>query len=77
MLADSVGYIALVMNLYSMSSSGEYRLRSMSLAANMLYIVYGLLIAAVPIVVGCSIATFLHAYHLRRLKLKTSIHEKH
>ncbi len=69
-LIDCIGYGGLVINLYSMSTKGEYKLRLISLIANIIYIIYGLLISATPIIVGCTIAVFLHGYHLRRLKIK-------
>jgi len=69
-LIDCIGYGGLVINLYSMSTNGEYKLRLISLIANIIYILYGVLISATPIIVGCAIAVFLHGYHLRRLKIK-------
>ncbi|KQC29459.1 hypothetical protein [Flagellimonas eckloniae] len=69
-LIDSIGYGGLAINLYSMSVKGEYRLRLMSLIANIIYILYGAIISATPIIAGCTIAVFLHGYHLRRLKIK-------
>lgn len=69
-LIDCIGYGGLVINLYSMSTKGEYKLRLVSLIANTVYILYGALISATPIIVGCTIAVFLHGYHLRRLKIK-------
>ena len=71
-LIDCIGYGGLVINLYSMSTKGEYKLRLISLIANVVYILYGTLISATPIIVGCSIAVLLHGYHLRRLKIKTN-----
>jgi hypothetical protein len=71
-LIDCIGYGGLVINLYSMSTKGEYKLRFISLIANIIYIAYGVLISATPIIVGCTIAVFLHGYHLRRLKIKKS-----
>ncbi|WP_298545691.1 hypothetical protein [uncultured Aquimarina sp.] len=68
-LIDSIGYIALVINLYSMSTKGEYKLRLISLIANAGYILYGALISATPIIVGCTIAVLLHGYHIRRLRI--------
>ncbi|MFD0963530.1 hypothetical protein [Pseudofulvibacter geojedonensis] len=68
-LVDCIGYAALVINLYSMSTKGEYKLRLISLIANAGYILYGLLIGALPIIIGCTIAVFLHGYHLRRLSV--------
>lgn len=74
-LIDSIGYVALVINLYSMSTKGEYKLRVVSLVANVLYIFYGTLIGATPVIVGCTIAVFLHAYHIRRLRIKKLIND--
>ncbi|MFY0604312.1 MAG: hypothetical protein JXQ93_10200 [Flavobacteriaceae bacterium] len=71
-LIDSIGYAALVINLYSMSTKGEYKLRMISLIANIGYILYGILISALPIIIGCTIAVFLHGFHIRRLQLKNN-----
>ncbi|WP_411893696.1 hypothetical protein [Winogradskyella sp. A2] len=65
---DLIGYSALAVNLYSMSVKGEYKLRLISAIANFIYILYGILINAYPIIIGCSIAVLLHIYHLRRIK---------
>ena len=72
LLINSIGYAALVINLYSMSTKGEYKLRLISLIANMGYILYGALISATPIIVGCTIAVFLHGFHIRRLRIKNN-----
>ncbi len=67
-LIDGIAYVALVINLYSMSTKGEFKLRLISLVANVCYIFYGALINASPIVIGAAIAVFLHAYHLHRIQ---------
>nr|WP_321234974.1 hypothetical protein [uncultured Psychroserpens sp.] len=69
-LIDSIGYAGLVINLYSMSTKGEYKLRLISLIANVIYILYGVLISANPIIIGCTIAVLLHGYHIKRLRIK-------
>ncbi|PRX54870.1 hypothetical protein [Flagellimonas meridianipacifica] len=69
-ISDFVGYFALVLNLYSMSAKCEQRLRVISLVANGIYILYGILIHATPIIAGCSIAVLLHAYRLHQMKIK-------
>ncbi len=71
-IIDSIGYGALVINLYSMSTKGEYKLRLISLIANIGYIFYGVLISAPPIIIGCTIAVFLHGFHIRRLRMKNN-----
>ena len=62
--ADVVGYFALVLNLYSMSAKTEYRLRVISLIANLIYVGYGLLLDALPIIMGYSVALLVHSYLL-------------
>lgn len=71
MASDIVGYTALVLNLYSMSAKGERRLRIISAVANAIYIVYGSMISALPIIIGCSVAVCLHLYRLYHLKPHT------
>ena len=68
---DLVGYAGLVLNLYSMYTKGEYKLRLFSAIANGIYIVYGILIAAMPTVIGCFVAIILHLYRLKNLKPST------
>ena len=63
---DMLGYTALVINLLSMSMGSVIKLRVLSALANAIYIVYGLLIYALPIVIGCSIAVALHSFHIYR-----------
>lgn len=70
-LADCVGYLALLLNLYSMSSKGEYRLRIISVLANLIYVGYGIMINAIPITIGCSVAVLLHVYRLYKMKTIT------
>lgn len=65
---DIIGYLGLVLNLYSMYTKSEYKLRFFSVIANLVYIVYGLLISAMPITIGCAIAVMLHMYRLKNLK---------
>lgn len=67
-LIDVIGYIALTTNLYSMSLKGESKLRIISAIANAVYMIYGLLLGAHPIVIGASIAVILHIYRLRGMK---------
>ncbi|WP_025665539.1 hypothetical protein [Aquimarina megaterium] len=74
-LIDSIGYTALVINLYSMSTKGEYKLRLISLIANIGYILYGALISATPIILGCTIAVLLHGYHIRRLRINKNTND--
>ena len=67
---EIIGYIALATNLYSMYAKGEYRLRVISAIANGMYVVYGILLTAFPIIIGASIAICLHIYRLRTIKEK-------
>lgn len=71
MVYSVVGYFGLLLNLYSMSLKGEFKLRLFSLLANSIYIVYGVLIEAYPILIGSSIAVLLHA-----VRIKTIIYDR-
>lgn len=76
MFIDAIGYGALLINLYSMSVKGEYKLRFISLIANIIYIFYGVLLNASPVIMGCAIAVLLHSYRLYKLKsTKTNCHD--
>ena len=68
MFYDIIGYTGLGLNLYSMYTNGEFKLRLFSTIANFINIVYGLLIDAMPIVIGCTVAVFLHIYRIKSLK---------
>jgi hypothetical protein len=63
-----IGYIALSLNLYSMSVKGEYKLRFFSAIANSIYVVYGIFLQEYPIIIGSSIAVVLHVTRLLKLK---------
>ncbi|MDX6189897.1 MULTISPECIES: YgjV family protein [Flavobacterium] len=67
LITDLIGYLGITINLFSMSLKGERKLRLFSLIANSIYITYGMLIGAIPIVIGSSIAVLLHTYRLRKI----------
>lgn len=61
---DFIGYTALIINLTSMGMRNVLLLRGFSAVANFIYVIYGIILGATPIVVGCSIAVSLHTYHI-------------
>lgn len=63
-----LGYIALALNLFSMTRKNILSLRVLSAAANALYILYGVLLASPPIVIGCSIAVTIHLHKIYQIK---------
>lgn len=65
-----IGFVGLLINLYSMSKKGEYKLRLISMIANAIYVLYGILIHAWPVIIGSFIAVCLHGYHIHRLRKK-------
>ena len=68
LLIDTIGYLALAINLYSMATKGEFKLRLISTIANAIYVIYGIIIGATPIIVGGTIAVFLHINRLVKMK---------
>ncbi|MCX8534127.1 hypothetical protein [Chryseobacterium luquanense] len=70
-----IGYAALTLNLISMSMKNILYLRVCSLTTNAIYIVYGVLMNAPPMFIGCSIGVLLHSYYIykiMRLRLQKS-----
>jgi cytochrome bd-type quinol oxidase subunit 2 len=66
-MLDLVGYLGLGLNLFSMYSKKEYRLRFFSIIANFIYIIYGVMINALPLIIGSSVAVIIHLYRLYKL----------
>ena len=65
-MTQIIGYTALSLNLISMSMKNVLYLRVCSLVANAIYIVYGIMIAAPPVFIGCGIGVLLHSYWIYR-----------
>lgn len=65
-----LGYIASGVNLVSMGMKDIRLLRGLSLTANAIFVVYGIQLGSSPIVISCSVATLIHAYHLLKLGRK-------
>ena len=66
-MTQYIGYLALSLNLISMSLKSVLYLRICSLAANIMYVVYGFLLYEPPIFIGCTIAVLLHSYWIYRI----------
>ena len=67
-MTNALGFFALTLNLTAMTMKGILCLRVLSLVANAIYIVYGFLLGAAPIIVGSSIAVVIHSVSIYRLK---------
>jgi hypothetical protein len=63
-----LGFSALTLNLTAMAMKDILYLRVLSLLANTIYIIYGLLISAAPIVTGSFVAVVIHSISIYRLK---------
>lgn len=66
-MIDFIGYSGLVFNLLSMTMRNVFHLRLLALIANSIYIIYGLLLNAMPFIIGCIIAVTIHSYHIYKL----------
>lgn len=63
-----IGYTALAINLTSMAMKNVFLLRLLSLIANLIYLVYGILLNAPPFIIGCGIAIMIHGFHIVKIK---------
>jgi hypothetical protein len=67
-MTNALGFLALTLNLTAMAMKDILYLRVFSLVANALYIIYGLLLGAAPIVTGSFVAVVIHSITIYRLK---------
>ncbi|NOT93885.1 hypothetical protein [Ferruginibacter sp.] len=67
-MTDILGFLGLILNLTSMAMKDVLHLRILSMIANSIYFVYGLIIGAMPIIVGSLIAVIIHAVYIYKLK---------
>jgi hypothetical protein len=67
-MTNALGFLALTLNLTAMTMKDILYLRVLSLVANTIYIIYGLLLGAAPIVAGSFVAVVIHAVTIYRLK---------
>ncbi len=63
-MVQIIGYTALSLNLISMSMKNVLYLRVCSLLANAIYVVYGIMLDAPPVFIGCAIGVLLHSYRI-------------
>ena len=66
-MIDALGFFGLFVNLTSMAMKDIFYLKFLSLAANSIYIIYGVLIEVIPIIVGSVIAVGIHAVRIYKL----------
>jgi hypothetical protein len=62
-----LGLAALGFSLLAMSMRNILILRILSAIANFIYIIYGLLLGAPPLIIGGAIVIAIHGYHIRKL----------
>jgi hypothetical protein len=67
-MTNALGFLALTLNLSAMTMKDILYLRVLSLVANAIYILYGLLLGAAPIVTGSFVAVIIHSVSIYRLK---------
>jgi hypothetical protein len=67
-MTNALGFLALTLNLTSMTMKDILYLRVLSLLANTIYIIYGLLIGAAPIVTGSFVAVVIHSVSIYTIK---------
>jgi hypothetical protein len=66
-MVNFLGLLALGFSLLAMSMKNILFLRILSAVANFIYIIYGFLLAAPPLMIGGSVVIVIHAYHIYKL----------
>ena len=72
-----IGYVALGLNLISMTMMNVIYLRVLSLMANIIYLIYGVVLNAPPFVIGCGLAVLIHGFHIVKLRKQISEEKRH
>jgi hypothetical protein len=62
-----LGLVALFFSLLGMTMKNILTLRIFSASGNFIYIIYGLLIGAPPLIIGGAIVVVIHGYHIHKL----------
>ncbi len=73
MMAEWFGYTALGLSLVSMNMTDMRLFRWLHLLASCVYMVYGLMISAMPLIIGATLFVIIHCYRLYRLYNPDSI----
>ncbi len=63
-----LGYVAITINLYAMSRKNVMTLRVLSVIANTIYTIYGVLLNSPPLIIGGIIVVIIHLYQIRNLQ---------
>ena len=63
-MAEYVGYTALCISLLSVNMNNMLWFRCLHLLASCIYLVYGVMIEAMPLVIGASLFTLIHTYRI-------------
>ena len=66
-MAEYIGYSGLAISLLSVNMTNMHRFRVLHLLASCIYMVYGLMIGAMPLVIGGSLFSLIHCYRLYKL----------
>lgn len=74
-MIEIMGYTAVSLNLISMTMKNVIYLRLFSLISNAVCIVYGVLLSALPLIVGCGIAVIIHTCFLNKLFLNQRLNK--
>ena len=67
-MINTLGFLGMILNLSSMAMKNMLYLRYLSMIANIIYIVYGVIIGALPIIIGSFIAVIIHAINIYKRK---------
>ena len=67
-MGEIVGYTALTVSLFSMTMTSMKRFRWLHLSSSILYLGYGILIQAYPVIIGAILFALIHLYRLIKME---------
>ncbi|WP_196889326.1 hypothetical protein [Aureivirga sp. CE67] len=67
-MVEIIGFLALIISVIAVSMTNIVRYRIIHLASSIVYVLYGFMISAFPIIIGALLFMTIHLYHLWKLR---------
>ena len=66
-MTEYIGYTALLISLLSITMSNMVRFRWLHIISSSIYLIYGYLIGAMPLIVGATLFVIIHSIRLYKM----------
>jgi hypothetical protein len=67
---EYIGYLAVILNLFSFTRKGEFNIRIWSIIANLTFFIYGVNKNTKALIIGTVLTILIHIFKIINIKLK-------